>query len=58
MRHNREETAPQDPPGGLCHTQPQLQIFSVPAVLDLFTGLQGPKSLLVQIGDQGNGELP
>ncbi|GAA2799512.1 CocE/NonD family hydrolase [Kitasatospora paracochleata] len=32
-------------------------IFSVPAVVDLFTGLQGPKSLLVQIGDHGNGEL-
>ncbi|PWJ05081.1 peptidase S15 [Streptomyces sp. NWU49] len=33
-------------------------IFSVPAVIDLFTKLQGPKSLLVQIGDHGNGELP
>jgi predicted acyl esterase len=33
-------------------------IFSVPAVVDLFTNLQGPKSLLVQIGDHGNGELP
>ncbi|MFF2744178.1 CocE/NonD family hydrolase [Kitasatospora sp. NPDC058048] len=33
-------------------------IFSVPAVVDLFTGLQGPKSLLVQVGDHGNGELP
>ncbi|WP_031028148.1 alpha/beta fold hydrolase [Streptomyces sp. NRRL WC-3725] len=33
-------------------------IFSVPAVIDLFTQLQGPKSLLVQIGDHGNGELP
>ncbi|MFJ1735788.1 CocE/NonD family hydrolase [Streptomyces sp. NPDC088254] len=33
-------------------------IFSVPAVVDLFTQLQGPKSLLVQIGDHGNGELP
>ncbi|MEV6759613.1 CocE/NonD family hydrolase [Streptomyces sp. NPDC051105] len=33
-------------------------IFSVPAVVDLFTKLQGPKSLLVQIGDHGNGELP
>ncbi|MFD7031548.1 CocE/NonD family hydrolase [Streptomyces sp. NPDC059917] len=33
-------------------------IFSVPAVIDLFTKLQGPKSLLVQIGDHGNSELP
>ncbi|MFF2045927.1 CocE/NonD family hydrolase [Kitasatospora sp. NPDC058170] len=33
-------------------------IFSVPAVVDLFTKLQGPKSLLVQIGDHGNSELP
>ncbi|MER5487432.1 CocE/NonD family hydrolase [Streptomyces sp. NPDC002812] len=33
-------------------------IFSVPAVVDLFTGLQGPKSLLVQVGDHGNAELP
>ncbi|MER7584529.1 CocE/NonD family hydrolase [Kitasatospora sp. NPDC097691] len=33
-------------------------IFSVPAVIDLFTRLQGPKSLLVQVGDHGNGELP
>ncbi|MDQ1041608.1 putative acyl esterase [Streptomyces sp. V3I8] len=33
-------------------------IFSVPAVVDLFTNLTGPKSLLVQIGDHGNGELP
>ncbi|MFE4307430.1 CocE/NonD family hydrolase [Streptomyces sp. NPDC056891] len=33
-------------------------IFSVPAVVDLFTKLQGPKSLLVQVGDHGNGELP
>lgn len=33
-------------------------IFSVPAVIDLFTKLQGPKSLLMQIGDHGNGELP
>ncbi|MGY0459265.1 CocE/NonD family hydrolase [Kitasatospora sp. cg17-2] len=33
-------------------------IFSVPAVVDLFTKLQGPKSLLVQIGDHGNAELP
>ncbi|MEU4503166.1 alpha/beta fold hydrolase [Streptomyces sp. NPDC024089] len=32
-------------------------IFSVPAVVDLFTGLTGPKSLLVQVGDHGNGEL-
>ncbi|MEO3974612.1 alpha/beta fold hydrolase [Streptomyces sp. CAU 1734] len=32
-------------------------IFSVPAVIDLFTGLEGPKSLLVQVGDHGNGEL-
>lgn len=33
-------------------------IFSVPAVVDFFTKLQGPKALLVQIGDHGNGELP
>ncbi|MFE2247911.1 CocE/NonD family hydrolase [Streptomyces lavendulae] len=33
-------------------------IFSVPAVVDLFTELTGPKSLLVQVGDHGNGELP
>ncbi|MGW1772213.1 alpha/beta fold hydrolase [Streptomyces sp. NPDC002104] len=33
-------------------------IFSVPAVVDLFTGLQGDKSLLVQVGDHGNAELP
>ncbi|MGW1841389.1 alpha/beta fold hydrolase [Streptomyces sp. NPDC001966] len=33
-------------------------IFSVPAVVDLFTNLTGPKSLLVQVGDHGNGELP
>ncbi|GLF98341.1 alpha/beta fold hydrolase [Streptomyces yaizuensis] len=33
-------------------------IFSVPAVVDLFTRLTGPKSLLVQVGDHGNGELP
>ncbi|MFE1902533.1 CocE/NonD family hydrolase [Streptomyces gardneri] len=33
-------------------------IFSVPAVVDLFNGLTGPKSLLVQVGDHGNGELP
>ncbi|MFF8596937.1 CocE/NonD family hydrolase [Streptomyces sp. NPDC015220] len=33
-------------------------IFSVPAVVDLFTELRGPKSLLVQIGDHGNGEMP
>ncbi|MFD7288287.1 alpha/beta fold hydrolase [Streptomyces sp. NPDC059863] len=33
-------------------------IFSVPAVIDLFNGLTGPKSLLVQVGDHGNGELP
>ncbi|MGW6705617.1 alpha/beta fold hydrolase, partial [Streptomyces sp. NPDC054956] len=33
-------------------------IFSVPGVVDLFTGLQGPKSLLVQVGDHGNAELP
>ncbi|MFJ2730214.1 CocE/NonD family hydrolase [Streptomyces collinus] len=32
-------------------------IFSVPAVVDFFNHLQGPKSLLVQIGDHGNGEL-
>ncbi|MBC3843164.1 peptidase S15 [Streptacidiphilus sp. 4-A2] len=33
-------------------------IFSVPAVVDLFNGLTSPKSLLVQIGDHGNAELP
>ena len=33
-------------------------IFSVPAVIDLFSGLTGAKSLLVQVGDHGNGELP
>jgi predicted acyl esterase len=33
-------------------------IFSVPAVVDFFSSLQGPKSLLMQIGDHGNGELP
>ncbi|MFJ2605933.1 alpha/beta fold hydrolase [Streptomyces sp. NPDC087425] len=33
-------------------------IFSVPAVVDFFQDLQSPKSLLVQIGDHGNGELP
>lgn len=33
-------------------------VFSVPAVIDLFNGLTGPKSLLVQVGDHGNGELP
>ncbi|MEU3563471.1 CocE/NonD family hydrolase [Kitasatospora sp. NPDC006786] len=33
-------------------------IFSVPAVVDLFSNLTSPKSLLVQIGDHGNGELP
>ena len=33
-------------------------IFSVPAVVDFFTKLPDPKSLLVQIGDHGNGELP
>ncbi|MFH9722042.1 CocE/NonD family hydrolase [Streptomyces sp. NPDC017254] len=33
-------------------------IFSVPAVVDLFNQLTGPKSLLVQVGDHGNGELP
>ncbi|MFE4632981.1 alpha/beta fold hydrolase [Streptomyces sp. NPDC056773] len=33
-------------------------IFSVPGVVDLFTGLQGDKSLLVQVGDHGNAELP
>ncbi|WP_328942605.1 prolyl oligopeptidase family serine peptidase [Streptomyces sp. NBC_00250] len=33
-------------------------IFSVPAVVDMFNRLTGPKSLLVQIGDHGNGELP
>jgi predicted acyl esterase len=30
----------------------------VPAVVDLFNELTGPKSLLVQVGDHGNGELP
>jgi predicted acyl esterase len=33
-------------------------IFSVPAVVDLFTNLTGPKSLLIQIGDHGGGDLP
>ncbi|ALO08335.1 ABC transporter ATP-binding protein [Streptomyces venezuelae] len=33
-------------------------IFSVPAVIDMFNDLTGPKSLLVQIGDHGNSELP
>ncbi|GHF82057.1 hypothetical protein GCM10018790_69720 [Kitasatospora xanthocidica] len=33
-------------------------IFSVPAVVDFFTDLTVPKSLLVQIGDHGNSELP
>ncbi|GAA1248948.1 MULTISPECIES: alpha/beta fold hydrolase [Streptomyces] len=33
-------------------------IFSVPAVIDFHNGLTGPKSLLVQVGDHGNGELP
>ncbi|MFJ2915414.1 alpha/beta fold hydrolase [Streptomyces sp. NPDC087228] len=33
-------------------------IFSVPAVVNFFKDLQSPKSLLVQIGDHGNGELP
>ncbi|MFE3175138.1 CocE/NonD family hydrolase [Amycolatopsis sp. NPDC059090] len=33
-------------------------IFPAPAVVDLFTGLQCPKSLLIQIGDHGNSELP
>ncbi|MFC9700507.1 CocE/NonD family hydrolase [Streptomyces sp. NPDC056943] len=33
-------------------------IFSVPAVIDTFNDLTGPKSLLVQIGDHGNAELP
>ncbi|GAA2408662.1 CocE/NonD family hydrolase [Streptomyces pulveraceus] len=32
-------------------------IFSVPAVIDFFSHLTGPKSLLVQVGDHGNGEL-
>jgi predicted acyl esterase len=31
-------------------------IFSLPAVVDFFTELRTPKSLLVQIGDHGNGE--
>ncbi|WP_424641194.1 alpha/beta fold hydrolase [Embleya sp. AB8] len=33
-------------------------IFSVPAVVDFFKDLRSPKSLLVQVGDHGNGELP
>ncbi|MFD4316184.1 CocE/NonD family hydrolase [Streptomyces sp. NPDC058548] len=33
-------------------------IFSVPAVVDFFKQLTAPKSLLVQIGDHGNAELP
>ncbi|MEU4085727.1 alpha/beta fold hydrolase [Streptomyces aureus] len=32
-------------------------IFSVPGVVDFFNKLRSPKSLLVQIGDHGNGEL-
>ncbi|MFF3606809.1 CocE/NonD family hydrolase [Streptomyces sp. NPDC002463] len=33
-------------------------IFSVPAVVDFHDELTGPKSLLIQIGDHGNPELP
>ncbi|MET8698055.1 alpha/beta fold hydrolase [Kitasatospora sp. NPDC004723] len=33
-------------------------IFSVPAVIDFHNGLTGPKTLLVQVGDHGNAELP
>ncbi|MET3985700.1 CocE/NonD family hydrolase [Streptomyces sp. PvR034] len=33
-------------------------IFSVPAVIDFHNGLTGPKTLLVQVGDHGNPELP
>ncbi|MEV5162183.1 CocE/NonD family hydrolase [Streptomyces sp. NPDC053728] len=33
-------------------------IFSVPAVIDFHNKLTGPKTLLVQVGDHGNAELP
>ncbi|MEF9886930.1 alpha/beta fold hydrolase [Streptomyces sp. P9-A4] len=33
-------------------------IFSVPAVIDFHSRLTGPKTLLVQVGDHGNAELP
>ncbi len=33
-------------------------IFSVPAVVEFFNSLRSAKSLLVQIGDHGSGELP
>ena len=33
-------------------------IFSVPGVVDFYRSLQAPKSLLIQIGDHGNSELP
>jgi putative CocE/NonD family hydrolase len=33
-------------------------IFSVPGVVDFYRRLQAPKSLLIQIGDHGNSELP
>ncbi|MEV7729167.1 CocE/NonD family hydrolase [Streptomyces sp. NPDC087917] len=33
-------------------------IFSVPAVIDFHNRLTGPKTLLVQVGDHGNAELP
>ncbi|MFE0464626.1 CocE/NonD family hydrolase [Kitasatospora sp. NPDC058965] len=33
-------------------------IFSVPAVIDFHTNLTGPKTLLIQVGDHGNAELP
>ncbi|WP_380282271.1 CocE/NonD family hydrolase [Kitasatospora purpeofusca] len=33
-------------------------IFSVPAVIDFHSSLTGPKTLLVQVGDHGNAELP
>ncbi|MFE7600023.1 CocE/NonD family hydrolase [Streptomyces sp. NPDC057494] len=33
-------------------------IFSVPAVVDFHNRLTGPRQLLVQVGDHGNGELP
>ncbi|MFD9722105.1 CocE/NonD family hydrolase [Streptomyces sp. NPDC059076] len=33
-------------------------IFSVPAVIDFHSRLTGPKTLLIQVGDHGNAELP
>ncbi|WP_371630028.1 prolyl oligopeptidase family serine peptidase [Streptomyces sp. NBC_00341] len=33
-------------------------IFSVPAVIEFHSRLTGPKTLLVQVGDHGNAELP